>query len=117
MWDRPTSALSLARPAGRGCRGPKVRGRVRAIVGRESAAVPLPTACYSTDMLNKMAAKDKRRRTTMVPVTTMEELPMLFEKERAELRGSLDQAEGRIKVDYDPKTFKQRLVGIMGARS
>ena len=72
--------------------------------------------CYSVDMTNKTVAKDKRRRTTMVPVTTMEELPVLSDKERAELRTSLEQAEGRIKagqgIDYDPKTFKQRLVGI-----
>jgi hypothetical protein len=67
-------------------------------------------------MTNKTATKDKRRRTTMVPVTTMEELPVLSDEECAELRTSLEQAEGRIKagkgIDYDPKTFKQRLVDI-----
>jgi len=67
-------------------------------------------------MTNRTATKDKRRRTTMVPVTTMEELPVLSDKERAELRASLEQAEGRIKagqgIDYDPKTFKQGLVDI-----
>ena len=67
-------------------------------------------------MTNKTATKDKRRRTTMVPVTTMEELPVLSDKERAELRAALEQAEGRIKagqgIDYDSKTFKQRLVDI-----
>ena len=61
-------------------------------------------------------AKAKRRRTTMVPVTTMEELPVLSAKERAELRTALEQAEQRIKagqgIDYDPKSFKQRLVNI-----
>ena len=52
----------------------------------------------------------------MVPVTTMEEIPVLSEKERAELLTSLKQAEGRVKaakaIDYDPKTFKRRLVDI-----
>ena len=65
-----------------------------------------------------MAMKTERkvRRTTMVPVTTMEELPVLSEKERAELLNSLKQAEARIKggqgIDYDPKTFKDRLLRI-----
>ena len=72
-------------------------------------------ACYDADM-PKTATKDKRRRTTMVPVTTMEELPVLSAKERAELRASLEQAEARIKagqgIDYDPKTFKRRLTDI-----
>ena len=64
----------------------------------------------------KTATKAKRRRTTMLPVTTMEELPVLSAKERAELRTALEQAEQRIKagqgIDYDPKSFKQRLVNI-----
>jgi hypothetical protein len=67
-------------------------------------------------MANKSAAKDKRRRTTMVPVTTMEEIPVLSDKERAELAESLKAAEARIKagkaIDYDPKTFKHRLIDI-----
>ena len=67
-------------------------------------------------MTTKSATKDKRRRTTMVPVTTMEEIPVLSEQERAELLTSLKQAEARVKaakaIDYDPKTFKRRLVGI-----
>ena len=71
-------------------------------------------------MSSKAAAKDKRRRTTMVPVTTMEEIPVLSARERAELLTSLKAAEGRIKagkgVDYDPKTFKDRLIGIYRAR-
>jgi hypothetical protein len=66
-------------------------------------------------MTSKTAAKSTRR-TTMVPVTTMEELPVLSDKERASLRTSLEQAEGRIDagqgVDYDPKTFKRRLLDI-----
>jgi len=67
-------------------------------------------------MTSKTATNDKRRRTTMVPVTTMEELPVLSDKERADLRASLERAQGRIEagqgIDYDPKTFKRRLLDI-----
>jgi hypothetical protein len=74
------------------------------------------TGRYILNMANKAAAKQKRRRTTMVPVTTMEEIPVLSEKERAELLDSLKQAEARVRsgkaIDYDPKTFKDRLVRI-----
>lgn len=67
-------------------------------------------------MASKTATSDKRRRTTMVPVTTMEEIPVLSNKERAELTTSLKEAEARVKtgkaIDYDPKTFKDRLIGI-----
>lgn len=65
-----------------------------------------------------MASKtaDKRRRTTSVPVTTMEEIPVLSEKERADLLASLKEAEVRVKageaIDYEPKTFKKRLLDI-----
>ena len=52
----------------------------------------------------------------MVPVTTMEEIPVLSERERAELTVALAAAEMRVKageaIDYDPKTFRDRLVGI-----
>ncbi len=72
--------------------------------------------CYSIDMASKTATRDKRRRITMVPVTTMEEIPVLSDKERAELTTSLKEAEARVKagkaIDYDPKTFKDRLIGI-----
>ena len=61
-------------------------------------------------------AKEKRRRTTRVPVTTMEEIPVLSETERTDLINSLKQAEARVKagkaIDYDPKTFKRRLLDI-----
>jgi hypothetical protein len=67
-------------------------------------------------MTKKYATKPKRRRTTMVPVTTMEELPVLSDTERTELLAALKKAEARVKagkaIDYDPKTFKDRLVGI-----
>ena len=52
----------------------------------------------------------------MVPVTTMEEIPVLSEEERAKLTASLKEAEARIKagkgIDYDPKRFSDRLLGI-----
>jgi hypothetical protein len=67
-------------------------------------------------MATKSATSRKRRRTTMVPVTTMEEMPVLNDVERAELLASLKQAEAEIEageaIDYDPKTFKDRLLGI-----
>jgi hypothetical protein len=62
------------------------------------------------------ATNDSRRRTTMLPVTTMEEVPVLSDEERAQLRASLEEAAGQIKagqgVDYDSKTFKRRLIDI-----
>jgi hypothetical protein len=67
-------------------------------------------------MPSKTAAANKRRRTTMVPVTTMEEIPVLSENERAELLASLKRAEKRVKaakaIDHDPTTFKRRLIDI-----
>jgi hypothetical protein len=66
-------------------------------------------------MSSKIANRDIRR-TTMVPVTTMEEIPVLSEEERAELLRSLKEAEARIAAgeasDYDAATFKDRLIGI-----
>ena len=67
-------------------------------------------------MKSKTTAKAKGRRTTTVPVTTMEEIPILSEKERAELLASLRAAEARIKAgkatEYDSRTFKRRLLQI-----
>jgi hypothetical protein len=67
-------------------------------------------------MASKTVKKGKHRRTTMVPVTTMEEIPVLSEKERAELMTSLKEAEARIKagrgIDHNSKTFTDRLVRI-----
>lgn len=66
--------------------------------------------------MSRTTAKAHRRRTTSVPVTTMQEVPVLSEKERTELLTSLKRAESQIKAgqatDYDPKTFKKRLVQI-----
>lgn len=70
-------------------------------------------------MTNKTAtkpAKPKRRRTTQVPVTTMEDIPILSARERAELLDSLEKAQARVRagkaVDYDPDAFKDRLMSI-----
>jgi hypothetical protein len=66
--------------------------------------------------MSRVATKRKRRPTTMVPVTTMEDIPVLTEEERTELLASIKEAEVEIKagkgIDYDPKKFKDRLVGI-----
>ena len=67
-------------------------------------------------MTTKAAARYKGRRTTTVPVTTMEEIPVLSDRERADLLKSLKAAEARARAgngaDYDPKTFKKRLLQI-----
>jgi len=67
-------------------------------------------------MAGKAVAASKRRRTTMVPVTTMEEIPVLSAQERAKLTNSLQEAEARVKAGkatpYDPRTFKHRLIEI-----
>jgi hypothetical protein len=61
-------------------------------------------------MATKLAAPAKRRRTALVPVTTMEEIPVLTEEERHELLARLEAAEARIKagdyIEYDPKKSK-----------
>ena len=52
----------------------------------------------------------------MVPVTTMEEVAILSEEERAEMVASLKAAEDRIAagqyLDHDPDTFVDRLMAI-----
>jgi hypothetical protein len=61
-------------------------------------------------------AEPKSRRTTMVPITTMEEVPVLTPKERAALVASLEEAEARVKAgqftDHDPVALKDRLLSI-----
>ena len=50
----------------------------------------------------------------MVPVTTMEELPVLSAEDQAKLRAELEAAEARIAagkgVEFDRATFRQRLI-------
>ena len=62
------------------------------------------------------AADKKARRTARVPVTTMEEVPILSEEERAEMLASLKAAEARIAagecVEHDPDTFVDRLMKV-----
>jgi hypothetical protein len=52
----------------------------------------------------------------MVPVTTMEEIPILSDEERAALLASLQEAEARLKagegIEYNSKKFKQRLLTV-----
>jgi hypothetical protein len=54
------------------------------------------------------------RRTTRIPVTTMEDIAVLSEDERRELQQALRDAEARVRaglaIDYDPETFKNRLL-------
>ena len=70
-------------------------------------------------MTTKTDMRVKARRTTTVPVTTMEELPVLDERERAELIRALQEAEVRAAagkaIDYDSNTFRQRLIDIYRA--
>lgn len=52
----------------------------------------------------------------MVPVTTMEEIPVLNDEERGELMADLHEAEREIEAgnftEYDPSTFTPRLLDI-----
>jgi hypothetical protein len=63
-----------------------------------------------------MKTERKGRRTTMVPVTTMEEVPVLTARERKALITSLEEAEARAKAGaalaYDPASFKGRLLDV-----
>jgi hypothetical protein len=67
-----------------------------------------------------MTAKSNRRHqprpTTMVPVTTMEELAVLSDEERSELLAALKEAEAQVRsggyTDYDPESLKKRLLDI-----
>ncbi len=67
-------------------------------------------------MSTKAAEDPKRRRTTMVPVTTMEEIPVLTEDERTDLQAALEDAAASIErgeaIEYDRRTFKDRLLAI-----
>ena len=74
---------------------------------------------YNDGMTNNTASRktnSPHRRTTIVPVTTMEEIPVLSDKERAEFIDSLNEAERRMQggdaIEYNSKTFKDRLVSI-----
>jgi hypothetical protein len=66
-------------------------------------------------MNGNTGTKDKRR-TTMVPVTTMEEIPVLTDAEKTELHASLKEAEAQIEAgnytEYDARTFRERFMDI-----
>jgi len=64
----------------------------------------------------KRSNLDPKRKTMIVPVVTMEEVPVLSERERADLIASLKQAEadvaaGRAKP-FDREDFKKRFLAI-----
>ncbi|MFN3350589.1 hypothetical protein [Pseudorhodoplanes sp.] len=67
-------------------------------------------------MTTKSNRKLEPRATTMVPVTTMEELPVLTEGERAKLLADLKTAEAEAaagqSVEFDPEAFEKRLLDI-----
>jgi hypothetical protein len=58
----------------------------------------------------------KARRTAMVPVTTMEEVLILSEEERADMVAVLKDAEARVAsgefVEHDHDTFVDRLMEV-----
>lgn len=62
------------------------------------------------------ATKQQRVRTTMVPVTTMEEMPLPTEAERAEMIATLKAAEADIAagnfVAHDSPTFVEHMLAI-----
>lgn len=64
-------------------------------------------------MTNKSATSTEKHS------TATEDLPVLSEQERTELRASLEDAQQRINagegVEYDPNMFKQRLIDIYRA--
>lgn len=80
---------------------------------RRGANTIAENACYMRTMTTKIS---KVRQTTLVPVTTMEEVPVLGAAEREELVRSLEMAEAEIRrgdaVDHDAAAFKQRLADI-----
>jgi hypothetical protein len=64
----------------------------------------------------KRSILDPKRETMAVPVVTMEEVPVLTERERADLVASLKQAEADIAVGkakpFDREEFKKRFLAI-----
>jgi hypothetical protein len=65
---------------------------------------------------------DKRQRTTLIPVTTMEEVPVLSAGQRAELAASLaeaerDIAEGRGALYATDETRQHFMRGFKGRKT
>ena len=71
--------------------------------------------------MSTKTADKATRRTTMVPVTTMEKIPVLDDAERGELVASLRDAEEQIAAgdghDYDSETFVAKLRALYGRRA
>ena len=63
-----------------------------------------------------IAELDPDRETMIVPVVTMEEVPVLSERERAELVASLKQAEADVAAGkakpFNREEFKKRFLAI-----
>ena len=64
--------------------------------------------------MQSKTANQKKRRVTVAPVTTMEELPVLTPAERAEFIDSLEDAQAQIDagnfMEYEPEAFKNWLL-------
>jgi hypothetical protein len=64
----------------------------------------------------KRSTLDPKRKTMVVPVVTMEEVPVLSERERADLVASLKQAEADVAArkakPFDRENFKKRFLAI-----
>jgi hypothetical protein len=64
----------------------------------------------------KRSTLDPKRKTMVVPVVTMEEVPVLSERERADLVASLKQAEADVAAGkakpFDRNDFKKRFLAI-----
>jgi hypothetical protein len=64
----------------------------------------------------KKAAVDPERETLAVPVVTMEEVPVLSERERAALTASLKQAEAEVAAGkakpFNREEFERRFLAI-----
>jgi hypothetical protein len=60
-----------------------------------------------------------RRRTTSLPVTTMEEVPVLSADEQAKLRAELEAAQARVAagegIEQQPAELRRRLIQIYRA--
>jgi hypothetical protein len=107
--ERASRAIRRLRPS-----YDKRRSRTASVFAGHHLLSNATFICYGAQMANQ--SKAMGRRTTLVPVTTMEEIPVLSDRERAELTTALEEAEARVEagdaVDYEPKTFKDRLIGI-----
>jgi hypothetical protein len=64
----------------------------------------------------KSVAVDPKRETMVVPVITMEEVPVLTEKERGDFVASLKQAEAEVAAGkakpFNRQVFKRRFLAI-----